>query len=62
VGEVPLPNLRKFSFFNSELKTTIKRQSDGESNDDDEEEQTNGYTDENQQWLKPKKKKVLSLF
>jgi hypothetical protein len=40
----------------------IKRQSDGESNDDDDEIQTNGYTDENQQWLKPKKKTVLSLL
>jgi hypothetical protein len=40
---------------NFSIKELKKRQSDGESND---EEPTNGYTDENQQWLKPKKKKV----
>jgi ribosomal RNA methyltransferase Nop2 len=43
----------------TKVKTPTKRQSDGESNEDEEEEQTNGFTDENQQWLKPKKKKEL---
>jgi len=46
-------------FFCKEVKITKKRQSDGESIDDDDEEQLNGYTDENQKWLKPKKTKVL---
>jgi hypothetical protein len=40
-----------------EVKINSKRQSDGESNDDDD-EQVNGFTDENQEWLKPKSKKV----
>jgi len=44
----------------SSSKTPVKRQSDGESNDDEDDEQQqqiNGFTDENQQWLKPKTKK-----
>ena len=51
-------------YCNLEIKAPAKRQSDGESNEDEDEEQqqeTNGYTDENQQWLKPKKKKVRSI-
>ncbi|CAF1354348.1 unnamed protein product [Adineta steineri] len=48
---------------NTVKKIVQKRQSDGESIDDDEDEeqqqQLNGYTDENQQWLKPKTTKKL---
>ena len=50
-----------------EPKVVKKRQSDGESNeeeDDDEQQQpsANGFTDENQQWLKPKKTKKVRVL